>query len=565
MWLINFIFIINGYCLNYFKKIISSIHDLLYNFAMKYTEATLPQDHKTLQIIVLEQQQKLEGQALKLEEQQKAIEHIRQQYDNLQHQIKCLLRNQYGRKSEQGIPGQGSLLDVPTANQTEAPPEKADAEKETITYTRKKPRERQRQLPAHLPRQRIEYDIPDEQKTCDCGCQQPLKKIGEDVLEQLEIVPAQLYVIQHVRFKYGCVRDSKVVTAPMPRQPIDKSMAGPGLLADAIIKKYDDHLPLYRQSEMWARQNIDIARSTLCDWVSACAVQLKPIVERLQKIVLTSPKIHSDDTPVPVLDPGSGQTKTGRLWIYLGGGKAAPPCAVYDYTPTRQQTGPMEFLKGYRGYLQADAYSGYDVLFKKEHKDYAITEVACMAHVRRKFYDIAQQAKKAGSAHQALSFIQKLYGVEKQAHELNDTERKKLREEKSRPILDAFKQWLDTLINRVLPKSPLATAVNYALKNWQALERYLEDGMLAIDNNAAERLIKPIKIGAKNYLFAGSDQGGENAAVLYSLIETCKLHQINPYDYLRDVLTRLPTQLNSKIDELLPWNWKSLKTASIKS
>ena len=554
MWLINFKTFIDIIYLNffaYFKKIFSNILDLLYHFLMKYTESTLPQDQIQLKTIVLDQQ-------CKLEEQQKIIEHIRQQYDNLQHQIKCLLRNQYGRKSEQGIPGQGNLFD--SLNTDHEQILEQPQEEKIITDARKK--SGKRQLPKHLPRKRIEYDIPEDQRICDCGCQQSLKKIGEEILEQLEVIPAQLFVIQHVRFKYGCVHGSKVITAEMPRQPIDKAMAGAGLLADTIIKKYDDHLPLYRQSEMWARQNIDIARSTLCDWVGACAKQLKPIVEQMQKEVLTSPKINSDDTPVPVLDPGSGRTKTGRLWVYLGAGKNAPSCAVYEYTPTRQQAGPMEFLKGYSGYLQVDAYSGYDILFRKEQKDYAITEVACMAHVRRKFYEIAEQTKTTGSAHQALSYIQRLYAVEKEARSLDDEARKELRERKSKPLLADFKNWLDKLINRVIPKSPLGNAVNYALKNWEALERYLEDGMLDIDNNAAERLIKPVKIGAKNWIFAGNDQGAKNAAIFYSLIETCKLHEINPYDYLRDVLKRLPTQLNSKINELLPWNWKTTRNDS---
>ncbi len=451
-----------------------------------------------------------------------------------------------------------NLFDTLENNQNEKTPNNKEEEKELISYGRKKPRQGQRNFPAHLPRKLIEYDIPEEQKICSCGCGKPLKKIGEEIFEQLEKIPEQLYVIQHVRFKYAsCNNDSKIITATMPRQPIDKAIAGPGLLASTIIKKYDDHLPLYRQSEIWGREKIDIPRSTLCDWLHACSMQLKPLIDEMKKYVLSSPKIHTDDTPVPVLEPGRKKTKTGRLWIYLGGGNKAPPCAVYQYTPTREQTGPMEFLRGYRGYLQADAYKGYDILYKKLQKDYAIIEVACMAHVRRKFYDIASQSKKAGSAHEALLFIQKLYHIETQVRELDNESRKVIRQEEEKPILTEFKEWLDKLAGRVVPKSPLGNAIYYAINNWDALLVYLEDGMLDIDNNAAERLIKPIKIGVKNYLFAGSDQGGENAAIFYSLIETCKLHKINPYDYLRDVLMRLPAQLNSKIAELLPWNWKS--------
>lgn len=519
---------------------------------MKYTELTLPTDHKILHNIVLDQQEKLNF--------------LQQQYESLQHQLSCLLRQQFGKKSEQGIPGQASLF----AAEAEPELEKSPAEKAQEapqTSPRKKPRQGQRQFPAHFTRHRIEYDLPEEKKICHCGCNQALRKIGEDILEQLEIVPATMVVIEHVRFKYaaGCAQDSTVITADMPRQPIDKSMAGPGLLADVIVKKYDDHLPLYRQSEIFARHGIELSRSTLCDWMGVCAKQFKPIVEQMQKMVLTAPKIHTDDTPVPVLEPGLGKTKTGRLWIYLGSGNEVPPCAVYDYTPTREQIGPMAFLKGYQGNLQADAYQGYDILYDKKQVDYHIIEIGCWAHVRRKFYEIAKLSKTFGSAHQALLFIQKLYHIEKQAHDMDDEARKQLRQEKAKPILDEFKVWLDDLKNRVLPKSPLGEAVNYTIKNWPALNRYVDNGLLAIDNNAAERLIKPIKIGVKNYLFAGSDQGAETAAIFYSLIETCKLHHINPYDYLRDVLIRLPTQLNSQIHELLPWNWKLLPSITKKT
>lgn len=539
------------YC-HYLQIILLFFRELFYNFRMKYTEITIPNDQKILQNIVFEQQEKLD-------DQQKTLDLIRQQYDNLQHQVKCLLRHQYGQKSEQGIPGQASLFN--TQGEAELNTLETEAALQTIpSHQRKKPRKGQRQFPTDLPRQRIEYDLPEEKKRCACGCGQALKKIGEEILEQLEIVPAKMYVIEHVRFKYaGCGIEPTVITADMPRQPLDKSMAGPGLLADVLVKKYDDHLPLYRQSEIFARHGIDIARSTLCDWVGACATAVEPIVGRMQPVVLTAPKIHTDDTPVPVLDPGSGKTKTGRLWIYLGMGQNAPPCAVYEYTPTRQQTGPMAFLKGYQGYLQADAYQGYDILYSEKQVDYHIIEIACWAHARRKFFEIAKQSKTVDTAaHQALSFIQKLYQIEREAHDFDDEARQQYRQEKSKPVLAAFKEWLDQLKDRVLPKSPLGDAVNYTLNNWQALNGYVDNGMLSIDNNAAERLIKPIKIGVKNYLFAGSDQGARNAAIFYSLIETCKLHQINPYDYLRDVLIRLPTQLNSQLDELLPWNWKPL-------
>ena len=522
--------------------------NILYNLCMKLDIHALPKNYESLKEIIIDQQ--------------KTIDQMREQYQNLQHQIHCFLRNRFGKKSEQGIPGQGSLFDGVLAFPADEQPAMPDQQTpEAVVESPKKSKKRTtRQLPKDLPRKRIEYDLSEQQKQCACGCGRVLKKIGEEVLEQLEIIPAQMFVIEHVRFKYaGCAYDSGVITADMPRQAIDKSMAGPGLLADVLVKKFDDHLPLYRQSEIFARHQIEIARSTLGDWVSACSRTLQPLVMEMKKSVLSSPKIHTDDTTVPVQAPGLKKTKTGRLWIYLGGGRDSPACAVYDYTATRSRAGPAAFLKGYQGYLQADAYSAYDALYS-DHMDSGIQEVACMAHVRRKFFEVAAQSKKTGSAHQAMSFIQKLYHIESAAREMDDLGRKALRQEKSTPILKNFKQWLDEHSQRILPKSPLGNAINYALKNWPALLRYLEDGLLDIDNNAAERLMRPIAIGRKNWLFAGSDQGAENAAIMYSLIETCKLHAINPYHYLRDVLMRLPTQLNAKISELLPWNWKPVSS-----
>jgi len=524
------------------------MHKIIYYICMETTVKKLPTDLAESHKIILEQQEALDHQ-------RKTIDEIRRQYENLQHQVQKLLRHQFDQKSEQGIPGQETLFG--DSRLADAQEQADDDEIDIDAHKRKKTKRKQRQFPEHLERKRIEYDLTEAEKICGCGCGAVLKKIGEDKLEQLELIPAQLYVIEHIKFKYaGCKIEPMVVTAKMPAQPIEQSMAAPGLLADTIVKKYDDHLPLYRQSEIWDRQGIDIARSTLCEWLMQCAFLLKPIVMLMKKLLLQSPKVHTDDTIIPVLDPEKNKTKKGRLWIYLGGGKTAPPCAVYDYTPTRAQAGPMAFLQGYKGYLQADAYTGYDVLYDKQHPDFDIIEVACMAHCRRKFYEIAKATKKAGSAHQALAFIQKLYRIETEAETMSDQDRYQRRQEKAKPIIDEFKQWLDVKVDQVIPKSPLGQAIAYTLKNWEALTRYCDDGMLAIDNNAAERLMRVVAVGRKNYLFAGSDQGAENAAVFYSLIETCKLHKINPYHYLRDVLKRLPTQLNSKLDELLPWSWQ---------
>ena len=473
--------------------------------------------------------------------QQEKIETIQQQYENLQQQIKNLLHWKYGKKSETLNPLQYSLFGE------EEPPKPIEEPPTTVTYTRKK-RNGHRNIPENLPRERFEYQI--EDLTCPCGCGNQLHKIGEVITEQLEIIPAKIYVKQHVRFKYaGCVNEDQVITAPMPNQPIDKGFAGPGLLADVLVNKYDDHLPLYRQSERLERHGIYISRQTLCDWVMQCAYILDPIVKEMIPDLLISPKIHTDDTVIPVLETGRNKTKEGRLWCYIGCG---PPCAVYSYSPTRQQKWAEDFLKNYKGYLQADAYTGYDKLYK----NYNIIEVACMAHARRKFIEVERSGTKNLSA---LNYIGKLYGIERKIKDLNPIAKEAFRKRYAKPILKEYKKWLLEKNLRVLPKSPLGQAISYSLTNWIALTRYLGNGILDIDNNRAERLMRPITLGRKNWLFSGNDHGGHAAATIYSLIETCKLNKINPYEYLRDVLTRLPNTLNRDIKTLLPYNWEPQK------
>ena len=472
-------------------------------------------------------------------ELQKENENLKKQVQELLHRLTLLTNEKFGKKSEKFKDEENDVDDD----------EGELSETETITYTRKKPSKPKgrKPIPDDLPRIDMRYELPEDQ-TCDCGCGSKLRKIGEEISEQLEIIPKLIFVKRYIRYKYaGCPNSNKVQTAPMPRQPIDKGLAGPGLLADVLIKKYDDHLPLYRQSEILARHKINISRSTLCGWVAQCAFLLEPIVKIIQKDLLKSPKIHTDDTTVPVQE--KNKTKTGRIWIYATTGTSDPPIAVYEYTPTRSQQGPLDFLKEYEGYLQADAYAGYDALYKNN-----IIEVGCMAHARRKFVEATKGTKEIGAPNKALRYIRELYKVEEEAKDLDDESRRKLRLEKSKPILEEFKQWLET--KKIVPKTAIGKAITYTLNQWEALTRYLDHGMLSIDNNFAERLIKPIVIGRKNWLFAGSDKGAANAAIIYSLIETCKLNNVNPYEYLRDVLTRLPTQLNNNIRELLPYNWE---------
>ena len=408
-----------------------------------------------------------------------------------------------------------------------------------------------RPLPADLPRTVIKHTLPEEEQCC-IHCQCALHCIGKTVTEQLGFIPAKLYVLEHRRYRYACRGCGTLFTAPLPEQPIDKGLASSELLAQTLIDKYEDHLPLYRQEKRYERLGYRLSRSTLCDWVSQCADRLAPIVDAMeQQLLARSPKIHSDDTTIPVLE--KGKTHTGRLWVYIGGGGQAPPSVIYRYTKTRAGKHPQQFLKTYRGYLQADAYAGYDQCYASG----AIREVACWAHCRRKFVEAQSSADPEDSlARTAIEMIGQLYQVEKVAKAMNDRYRYYYRRHHASRILKVLYRWLCREQQRALPKSPLGQAINYALNHWRAFNTYLREGVLSIDNNIAERAMKSVVLGRKNYLFAGSHAGAKSAAVIYSLIETCKHLDINTFDYLSDVLKRLPTTLNKDIDSLLPYHWQ---------
>jgi transposase len=385
-------------------------------------------------------------------------------------------------------------------------------------------------------------------------CGAGLVKIGEETSEQLDYKPASLFVIEHVRFKYACQAcDGNVVTTAMPAQPIDKGRPGPGLLAQVITAKFTDHLPLNRQAEIFARYGVELSRQTLCDWVGAGAGLLEPIYRDLVASVLSGKVIHTDDTPVPVVDRDRRATREGHLWVYVG--DQTPADLVYDYTPNRTRAGPAAFLADFRGYLQADAYAGYDALYATGR----VVEVGCWAHARRYFWDA--KGADAGRALLALGFIRELYGVETEGRALGADRRRALRQDRAQPVLERFKQWLDAQADVVLPKSPIGEAVTYARKQWTALTRYVDDGALAIDNNVSERALRKVCVGRANWLFCGSDEGGRRAAILYSIVATCKEHGLDPWKYLRDVLGRVPTHPDHRRAELLPRNWKAARTA----
>jgi transposase len=479
-----------------------------------------------------------------IRQQADTIRESQRRIEQLEHQVEQLLRRQYGPRRESVDPDQLRLFaDEEAEGDPVAPPEPQDAAPERRRWRR---RGRQR-LPEHLPRERIEYELTAEELSCpDCGCVRV--KIGEEVSEQLEYVPASMRVLQHVRFRYACrACQEHVAIAAKPPQPIDKGLPGPGLLAQTITSKYSDHLPLYRLEDIFARHGVELSRATLCGWMAQCAELLAPLFNEMVKRVLLSVVIHTDDTRVPVWDPTLPHTRTGRFWVYVG--DARHPYVVYDYTPRRTRDGPEDFLKGYRGYLQADAFTGYDRICAGP----GVSEVACWAHVRRKFFESRTSAPVP--AHAALARIRQLYKIEHDAADLSADDRHALRQKDALPLLNAFEEWLTEQGRKALPKSPIGQAIAYAQSNWAALLRYTEHGDLSIDNNLAERMLRAQALGRKNWTFLGSDRGGRTAAVLYSLTGTCKHHDIDPFAYLQDVLRRLPSHPANQLDELLPDIW----------
>ena len=402
-------------------------------------------------------------------------------------------------------------------------------------------------LPRHLKRERIVHDLAEEEKHC-AACHQDLRPIGEESSERYEYIPAQLTVVEDICKKYACA--CTVKTAAKPPQPIEKSTAGASLLAQVIVAKTADHLPLHRQEEIFARHGVDISRKTMCGWLAQCADLMKPLYGALKEVLFQSKVIGTDDTSVKVLDVKLPFARTGRIWPYYG--DRGHPVILYDYTATRERAGPEAFLKGYRGYLQADAYGGYDAFFKDPAR--GLTEVGCWSHARRYFHKALESDQPRMGP--ALLLIAQLYRVETQARPLAAEDRLRLRRIQSQPILDKLRNYLLEIEAEVLPKSPEGRAVRYTLKNWVALTRYCEDGDLDIDNNATERAIRGVAVGRNNWVFFGSDQGGKTAAVLTSIMATCQRVKIDPFTYLRDVLERIAMHPVNKLHDLLPANWK---------
>ncbi len=511
----------------------------------------LGQQVATSQQQVDQAQQEVESLTRVLDETADAYAKLQQEHTAKLGELAWYKRWVHGQRRERfaEAEGQQHLFELTCDNDSEeTAADSAEPRQEVAGHTR---RRRRRELDlSHLPHHRHELDLSPQEKVCSC-CGREKDRIGEDITRILEHVPAKLEVHEHVRPKYACRYCKNGVSSPPPPQrPIARGIAGPGLISQIVVSKFGDHLPLYRQEDIFVRHGLHIARSTLCDWVSAAAELLKPLYELQRQRVLQSSVMWTDDTPVKVLVGGEEGSRQGRFWTYIG--DEQHPYSVYDFTLSRSRDGPQQFLQTFRGYLHADAYAGYDAIYLGS--DSGIVEVACWAHARRKFFDARHNYPR--EAHQVLEWIQQLYDIEDRAGPLPVTARYELRHLEADPVLDKLEAYLATLADRVLPKSALAKAVNYARNQWEALRRYTTDGRLTIDNNVSERTLRHQAIGRKNWLFLGSENAGPRAAVLYTILTGAKRHRIEPWAYVRELLVRLHAD-DSQIEELLPDRWSA--------
>jgi transposase len=513
---------------------------------MSGAASTLPNDPNELQALLLKAREQQRADAAHIAELKARLRSRDEELHNLQQQLIKLRRMQFGRSSEKLEKEirqlELRLEELETEQALEVPLTTSTTAEPVVKPVRQK-------LPEHLPRETVVHAGP-----CACpDCGGDLTSVGIDTSEELEYVPARFKVILHKRAKLACRSCETIVQAALPSRPIERGLAGPGLLAHVLVSKYADHLPLYRQSEIYAREHVHLERSTMAGWVAQTSRLLTPLAAALGQYVCSGQKLHADDTTVPVLKPGLGKTGTGRFWTYVRddrpAGQRTPAAVWFQYTPDRKGHWPREHLHDFSGTLQADGYAGFHHLYQGNR----IREAACWAHVRRKFYDFAQ-ANESPIANEALVRIAALYEIEKNIRGKPPDERMSVRQARAGPLLADFKQWLGRELTKLSKKSGLAAAIRYALPRWPALTRYVDDGLLEIDNNAAERALRTIALGRKNYLFAGSDAGGQRAALVYSLIGSAKLNGINPQRYLQHVLTHIAEHPINRIDELLPWN-----------
>jgi len=515
---------------------------------MSLATAELPTDPDALRAFAAALQAELYAKTLHIEK--------------LKAQLATLRRARFGQSSEK-LDRQIDLLELVIGDLEEAEAEK-EARQEVAAATagallRNKPERsgNRRPLPAHLPREIVAHA-----GVCACpACgSERLRKIGDDEREVLEYVPSHFKVVVHQRPKLSC-RDCETITQPpMPSLPIERGRPGSGLIAHVAVSKYCDHLPLNRQSDIFAREGVELDRSTLADWVGRAAWLLAPVAERIGDYARAGPAIHADDTPIPVQDPGRGRTRTGRLWVVVRDegtwGSPNPPAAYYRYSPDRKGEHVQTLLASARGFLHADAYAGFDKLYEPDPETGRprLEPVACWAHARRELFD-EHARTKSPIARQALEKIGDIFAIEREINGQNAESRRAVRQTRSAPLLADLKAHLEASLVRISRKSDLAVAIRYSLNRWEALCRFIDDGRLEMTNNAAERAIRPLTLGRRNWTFLGSDAGGERAAVFYTLIQSCKLNGVNPEAYLTDLIGRIADHPASRLDDLLPWNW----------